>query len=192
MSNFEFRPNLTPRQIIEAGAFGGNYFGVDVGANLNDYRELFEYHFDGVDTRLYLGKTYKAKLNLFGVRSGMDYNYWKTMGWMHERDPYGWFEWYSKYSMGLRGEDDNRQISRWQDFTGVNGRWRNNIYKKIYETGDWKISPRIQQSLLHWGYMVNEDDYMLWKEMNNKRDIIEDNEWDHYSGLPSPKWYEGR
>ena len=166
MSSFEFRPNLTPRQIIERGAFGGNYFGIDVGANLDDYKELFDYHFKGLDTSLYLGETYKPRLNRFKVRSGMDYAYWKQMGWMHERDPYGWFEWYCKYSMGLRGEDDNRQISRWQDFTDVNGRWRNNIYKKIYETDDWNVSPRIQQSLLHWGYEVNKEDYNLWKELN--------------------------
>ena len=193
MSNLQFNPNLTPRQVIEAGAFGGNYFGVFIKDSTDyNYCELFHHHFDGLDEELYLGETYKPRLNAFKVRSGMDYNYWRKMGWLHERDPYGWFEWWCKYSMGLRGEDDNRQISRWQDFTGVNGRWRNNIYKKIYETGDWKISPRIQQSLLHWGYMVNEDDYMLWKEMNNKRDVIEYNEWDHYSGLPAPKWYEGR
>jgi len=159
VSNFEFRPNLSPRQIIERGAFGGNYFGVDVGANLDDYRELFEYHFKGLDTSLYLGEKYSPKKNRFKVRSGMDYEYWKNMGWMHERDPYGWFEWWCKYDMGLRGEDDDRQISRWQDFTGSNGRWRNAIYKRIYDTKDWNVSPRIQQSLLHWGYKINEDDY---------------------------------
>ena len=165
MSNYQFNPNLTPRQIIEAGAFGGNYFGVDVGANLDDYKELFKIHFDGLDTSLYLGEKYSPKKNRYGVRSGMDYNYWKEMGWMHQRDPYGWFEWYCKYSIGLRGNDDNRQISRWQDFTGTNGRWRNAIYKRIYETKDWNISPRIQQSLLHWGYKVNEEDYMMWKNV---------------------------
>jgi hypothetical protein len=26
------------------------------------------------------------------------------------RDPYGWFEWYCKYDIGLRGNDDDRQI----------------------------------------------------------------------------------
>ena len=167
MSKLRFLPRLSPRQIIERGAFGGNYFGVDVGANLEDYKELFDYHFFNLDTSLYLGETYKPRLNRFKVRSGMDYNYWKDMGWMHQRDPYGWFEWYCKYSVGLRGEDDDRQIRRWQDFTGVTGRWRNNIYKKIYETGDWNISPRIQQSLLHWGYEVNEDDYNLWMDLNS-------------------------
>lgn len=166
---YRFNPRLSPREIIERGAFGGNYFGVDVGANLEDYKELFECHFKGLDEELYLGKKYQPKKNCFKIRSGMDYEYWKRMGWMHERDPYGWFEWYCKYSIGLRGNDDNRQISRWHAFAGIEGRWRNNIYKKIYETGDWNISPRIQQSLLHWGYEVNEDDYNLWKDLNDRR-----------------------
>ena len=189
MSRLEFIPNVTPREVIRQGAFGGCYFGLEIGANLFDYEELFEYHFKGLDTSLYLGETYKPKVNKFKIRSGMDYEYWKSMGWMHERDPYGWFEWYSKYSMGLRGEDDDRQISRWQDFTGNNGRWRHNIYKKIYETRDWDTAPRVQQSLWHWGYKVNEDDYLLWCDMNNKQ-IYREEEWCEYGGLPSPKAYE--
>ena len=32
----------------------------------------------------------------------------------------------------------------------------------IDSTGNWDVSPRIQQSLLHWGYQVNEDDYGVW------------------------------
>ena len=38
---YRFNPRLTPREVIEKGAFGGNYFGVDVGANLKEYEELF-------------------------------------------------------------------------------------------------------------------------------------------------------
>ena len=99
----------------------------------------------------------------------MPYEYWVEQGWMHQRDPYGWFEWWCKYDMGLRGEDDDRQISRWQNFAGVNGRWRHNIYKKIYESkDDWTIGKRVQQSLLHWGYATNEDHYEDWKRSLNK------------------------
>ena len=32
-----------------------------------------------------------------------------------------------------------------------------------------KISPRIQQSLLHWSYKVNNGDYEKWKLDNEKR-----------------------
>jgi len=189
MSNLQFNPILTPRQVIEAGAFGGCYFGLPIEEYTNyEYTELFNYHFDGLDTSLYLGETYKPRLNAFKIRSGMPYEYWRDMKWMHERDPYGWFEWWCKYDMGIRGEDDDRQIRRWQDFCGPSGRWRHNIYKKIYETGDWLVGKRVQQSLLHWGYAVNDEDYEQWKIKNNRG--YKQEEWCEYGGLPSPKAYE--
>ena len=191
MSNLKFNPILTPRQVIEAGAFGGCYFGLPIEEYTNyEYIELFEYHFKDLDTSLYLGETYKPRLNAFKVRSGMPYDYWKDMGWMHGRDPYGWFEWWCKYDMGMRGEDDDRQIRRWQDFCGDKGRWRNNIYKKLYQSGDdWAVAKRVQQSLLHWGYAINENDYDQWKVMNNK-EVYNQEEWCEYGGLPSPLAYE--
>lgn len=164
-----FYPNLTPRQVIESGAFGGCYFGYPIEEYTNyDYASLFKYHFDSLPMESYLGESYKPKANKWGIKSGMDYQYWKDMGWMHSDDPYGWFEWWCKYDMGRRGDDDRRQIARWQDFCGRKGRWRNNIYSKLQksaeETGkeDWNISPRIQQSLLHWGYEINNCDYQEW------------------------------
>ena len=189
MSKYDFYPMLSAREIIEQGAFGGCYFGLPIEEYTNyEYTELFNYHFDGLDTSLYLGETYKPRMNKFKIRSGMPYEYWRDMNWMHEDDPYGWLEWYCKYSMGRRHPDDDRQIRRWQDFCGVNGRWRHNIYKKIHESGDWTIGKRVQQSLLHWGYMVNEDDYIQWKIKNNK--AYNEDEWCEYGGLPSPKAYE--
>jgi hypothetical protein len=189
MSKYDFYPMLSPREIIEQGAFGGCYFGLPIEEYTNyEYTELFNYHFDGLDTSLYLGETYKPRMNKFKIRSGMPYEYWRDMNWLHEDDPYGWLEWYCKYSMGRRHPDDDRQIRRWQDFCGVNGRWRHNIYKKIHESGDWTIGKRVQQSLLHWGYMVNEEDYMQWKIKNNK--AYNEDEWCEYGGLPSPKAYE--
>lgn len=188
MSKLYFYPNLTPREVIKRGAFGGSYFGYPIEEYTNfDYQGLFDYHFKDLDLNLYLGEVYKPKLNKFKIRSGMDYRYWKDMNWMHERDPYGWFEWWCKYDMGIRGEDDDRQISRWQDFCGLSGRWRHRIYNMIHETGDWSISPRIQQSLLHWGYEINKEDYLQWCSSNYK--TLEDDEWCHYGGLPSPKAY---
>ena len=169
MSKLEFLPLLSPREIIEQGAFGGCYFGLVIDEYTNyEYEELFDYHFKDLDISLYLGETYKPKLNKFKIRSGMDYDYWKQMGWLHEDDPYGWFEWYCKYTMGRRHPDDDRQIIRWQNFCGRKGKWKDRIYKRIYETGDWNISARIQQSLLHWGYTVNEYDFEHWKILNEK------------------------
>ena len=178
MSKLDFYPMLSPREIIDEGAFGGSYFGLPIEEYTNyEYQELFDYHFDGLDTSLYLGEKYKPKVNKFKIRSGMDYEYWKEMGWMHEDDPYGWFEWYCKYSMGYRGEDDDRQIRRWQDFCGDKGRWRNRIYTRIEETDDWEVSPRIQQSLLHWGYRVNKEDYEQYKAYKHYRNEPEYNSY---------------
>tara|TARA_B100000683_G_scaffold105448_1_gene103852 strand:- start:958 stop:1470 length:513 start_codon:yes stop_codon:yes gene_type:complete len=169
MSKLVFEPLLSPRQIIEYGAFGGCYFGFPIEEYTNyDYDNLFNQLFDGLDIKLYLGENYSPKLNQFKLRSGMDYEYWKEMNWMHEDDPYGWFEWYCKYTLGRRHEDDDRQITRWQNFCGKNGRWKDRIYSNIYKTKDWKVSPRIQQSLLHWGYFVNDYDFEHWKYLNKK------------------------
>jgi len=167
MSIFEFYPMLTPREVIEQGAFGGCYFGLPIEEYTNyEYQELFDYHFKGLDTSLYLGETYKPSINKFKVRSGMPYEYWKEMGWMHQDDPYGWFEWYCKYDMGRRHEDDERQIRRWQEFCGHKGRWRRNIYKKMHEAKSLEVGKRVQQSLLHWGYYANDDDYQTYLEVN--------------------------
>ena len=90
-------------------------------------------------------------------------------GWIHKDDPRGWFEWYCKYYLGRSHEDDQRQIKRWLAFCGPNGRWRNMIYNKIQLAGcdvdcSMQVSKRIQQSLLHWSYVVNDEDYQIWKE----------------------------
>lgn len=166
MSKLEFKPLLSPREIIESGAFGGSYFGEELLYGDTQYCQLFKDLFEGVDESLYLTKKYSSKLNQFKTRSGMGYEYWKEMGWIHDDDPYGWFEWYCKYSLGRRHEDDDRQIIRWQNFCGKTGRWKKRIYSRIHETNNWNISPRIQQSLLHWGYYANEYDYDHWKIIN--------------------------
>jgi len=52
-SSLSFYPNLTPREVIQAGAFGGSYFGYPIEDAVEyDYEALFEYHFDGLDKEL--------------------------------------------------------------------------------------------------------------------------------------------
>ena len=158
----KFNPYLTPKDILMNGAFGGSYFGVEDLKGDYDYQYLFQETLVDIPTIFYLHPKYNTGLNKFKTKSGMGYQYWLDKGWMHKDDPYGWFEWYLKYHNGRRHEDDERQISRWNGVCGPNGRWRKRIYKNIYETRNWDISPRIQQSLLHWGYMVNQSDYQFY------------------------------
>ena len=68
------------------------------------------------------------------------------------------------FLQGRRTEDDARQVSRWWNCASVNGRWKNNLITKIFKSGSKfdnpKISPVVRQTLLHWGYELNEEDYL--------------------------------
>ncbi len=164
----EFQPSLTPREMLIAGVFGGAYF--NDGYDLDSLpRELLK----GIEQRYYSANEYQAEINRFKVRSGQSLAEWQENGWINPDDSRGWFEWYCKYYYGRRHSDDRRQIKRWAAFCGPKGRWRNIIYKKIYSAGlplerSSETSPRIQQSLLHWAYEVNQSDYEIWLEKNNR------------------------
>ncbi len=112
---------------------------------------------------------------MFKIKSGQSQKEWEAKGWIHPDDPRGWFEWYCKYFLGRRHEDDERQIKRWAAFCGPKGRWRNTIYSKIHANGcdvdfSEQVSPRIQQSLLHWSYLVNRKDYSEWLQKKGYKD----------------------
>ena len=74
-----------------------------------------------------------------------------------EIDPYGWFQWYFRYWLGRKSEDDKRQINRWKK---VVSRFKGKLVKMIKDAGskfdDYSISPKIRQILLHWGYELTE------------------------------------
>ena len=159
-----FEPMFTPKEMLEKGIFGGTYF-----AELIDHKDFPEEWFENIGESFYKSDKYLTKVNFFKIKSGQSQEEWEAKGWMHKDDPRGWFEWYCKYFLGRRHEDDERQIKRWAAFCGPKGRWRNIIYAKIHASGcgienSQDVSRRIQQSLLHWSYMVNEKDYAAWKK----------------------------
>ena len=159
-----FKPMLSPKEMLKKGVFGGTYF-----SNLNNLNEISPKIFDGLDKNLYCNKRYNTKINFFKIKSGQSKEEWFKKGWINKDDPRGWFEWYCKFYSGRIHEDDERQIKRWLAFCGPNGRWRNTIYSKIYKANleinfSKNLSIRIQQSLLHWSYIINEEDYKKWKK----------------------------
>ena len=81
----------------------------------------------------------------------------ENKGWINKIDPYGWFQWYFRYWLGRRSEDDKRQINRWKKLLiGLEGKLTKMIKDAGSKFNDHSISPQIRQILLHWGYELTE------------------------------------
>jgi len=133
----EFKPELTPREMLELGVFGGKY--------LNDCREEFPAEWF-TNARL-SSKKPDPDLNFFGVIASKPLSYWRMKGWIHPDDPRGWFQWYCRYTMGRRCEDDARQIKRWKAMTRHIAQIRKNC-----PPGNLNCRRKQRQALLHWAY----------------------------------------
>jgi len=133
----DFRPELTPKQMLALGVFGGKY--------MTDCRKEFPANWFAKAKLSPAGRD--PSLNLFGVDASQPLSEWQRKGWIHPDDPRGWFQWYCRYYMGRRGEDDARQIGRWKAM-------RRHIrqIEKNCEPGDCFCRPRQRQALLHWAY----------------------------------------
>ena len=133
----DFRPELTPQEMLALGVFGGRY--------MTDCRKEFPAAWFR-RARLSPGR-HDAKLNFFGVRASQPLSVWRQKGWIHPDDPRGWFQWYCRYYMGRRHPDDARQIARWRAV-------RRHIaqLKKHCMKGSLLCRPRQRQALLHWAY----------------------------------------
>ena len=132
-----FEPELTPKEMLELGVFGGKY--------MTDCRDEFPADwFEGAK----LASSYAdAALNFFGVHASKSLSYWRERGWIHPDDPRGWFQWYCRYYMGRRSTDDERQIKRWKAMTRHIAQIRKNCIP-----GDLDCRPKQRQALLHWAY----------------------------------------
>lgn len=137
--NFDprFRPELTPKQMLALGVFGGKY--------MTDCQKEFP-----------KGWFFKAKLdsekhnpakNFFGINASQPLSVWRQKGWIYHEDPRGWFQWYCRYYMGRRSADDERQIKRWQAIKRHIAQ-----VKKNCQPGDLVCRPKQRQAILHWSY----------------------------------------
>jgi len=133
----EFRPELSPQRLLEMGIFGGKY--------MTDCRQ--EFPAEWFENAKLSPEKRNDDLNFFGVDASKPLSYWREKGWIWENDPRGWFQWYCRYWMGRRCEDDARQIKRWKAMTRHIGQIRKNCIK-----GDLMCRPRQRQALLHWAY----------------------------------------
>ena len=100
--------------------------------------------------------------NKYDVKCGISLRFWENKGWINEIDPYSWFQWYFRYWLGRRSEDDERQINRWKKIVR---RFRCKLVKMIKVAGskydDYSISPKIREILLHWWYELTEKHFFI-------------------------------
>ena len=172
----QFKPNKTPKQVFKMGAFGGTYFRpIHSSITGEDYtpkqamRGLPKDWFKGLDIdTMVTSSKYDKNVNKYKVKCGSSLEAWESSGWIHEQDPYGWFQWYCYYKKGRRTDDDERQIGRWLKLAGPNGRFRRTLMNKIIKErttyDDFNISPVIRQVLLHWGYQLTKKDLDDYKK----------------------------
>ena len=163
-----FRPNLTPRQVMQRGSFGGTYFrpihsSVTHRAYANAASEFPRAWWKGLTPSVHLqSATYDTAVNRYRVACGGSLDMWESSGWIHAHDPYGWFQWYCRFYRGRRCGDDARQIRRWCQCAGVSGRFRNQLITKCHQAGkafdDETVSPVIRQTLQHWAYVLTAAD----------------------------------
>ena len=132
----DFRPNLTPKEVMQMGSFGGTYFRVITsGVTGETYRDAWKEFppdwFTGLNiSRQVTRQDYDTAVNLYKTQCGGDLHMWESSGWITAADPFGWFQWYCRFYLGRRCSDDQRQISRAQGVMGPKGRWRNNLVNK--------------------------------------------------------------
>ena len=104
-----------------------------------------------IDQNFYCSDCYDVKLNKYKVKTGTSLRFWKNKGWINEIDPYGWFQWHFRYSLGRRSSDDFRQINIQKKTVSI---FKGKLVKTTKDSGgkfdDYSISTKIRQILLHW------------------------------------------
>ena len=177
----EFKPNLSPEEIFNKGAFGGTYFrpiySSVTGKNYKNKHKEFEKYgwFKNLDVKkMVTSSICDESINFYKVRAGSSLDAWEKSGWIDKIDPYGWFQWYCRFFVGRRCYDDERQIGRWNKYAGeYAGRYRRRLINMCInnnkEYNDFTVSPVIRQGLLHWAYELNLNDYKRHKKNKDEQ-----------------------
>ncbi len=165
-----FKPNLTPKEIFELGSFGGTYWRpIKSKFHKSLLREQHLKYpkswWKNIPDNWLTNKwdNYDTKINKYKVQVGTTLEFWEEKDWIVSSHPYGWVQWYCDFFSGKRSDDDERQINRWIRTAGPNSRFRrmliNLINNKNASFDDFSISPKIRQTLQHWGYVLTDKDF---------------------------------
>jgi hypothetical protein len=138
----DFEPELTPKEMLQLGVFGGRYMRDCKKEFPKDWFSKAKFYPEGLPG-------HDPKINYFGVDASQPLYVWKKKGWINgKHDPRGWFQWYCRYYMGRRiPEEDIKQIKRWRAIK----RHAAQIIKNC-KPGDLSCRKKQRQALLHWAY----------------------------------------
>ena len=132
-----FKPQVSPKKMLELGVFGGSYFGLKI-------KEYPKSWFQNAK----ISKDFDVNLNRFKIKSGLSRTEWMKKGWIFKEDPLGWFQWYCRFANGRRIHHiDEIQIKRWKAF-----KRHVTAIKKNCEQGDIHCRRRQRQAILQWAY----------------------------------------
>ena len=134
----DFKPDLIPKEMLEMGIFGGVYFRDKPSEFPKSWFKKAKFSKD---------KERDKDLNYFGVNASQPLSVWQKKGWINKQDPRGWFQWYCRYYLGRRSDDDERQIKRWKMMRRHLAQIHHNC-----EVGDLHCRPKQRQAILHWAY----------------------------------------
>ena len=134
----EFSPELSPKEMLAMGVFGGKY--------LCDCTE--EFPSEWFTNAQFANGERDPRLNYFSVNASQPLAQWRRKGWIYKDDPRGWFQWYCRYYSGRRLPiEDIRQIKRWKAIRRHRG-----AIVKYCEPYDFSCRKKQRQALLHWAY----------------------------------------
>ena len=133
-----FKPELSPKKMLELGVFGGSYFGL----NIKEYPSVWF-------KKAKISKKFDVNNNRFRVAAGLSRKEWISKGWIFNEDPLGWFQWYCRFTNGRRiPHIDEIQIKRWKAFGGRHIA----AIKKNCEESDLSCRRKQRQAILQWAY----------------------------------------
>lgn len=134
----DFKPELTPKQMLELGVFEGHYLNDCQNEFPADWFTHARLSFDAPD----------VSKNYFNIKSRMSLKEWQQKGWIIGPDVRGWFQWYCRYYIGRRiHKIDDIQIKRWKLFK----RHLAQINKNCLAF-DLNCRKKQRQALLQWAY----------------------------------------
>jgi len=140
----DFKPRYTPSQMLTEGVFGGKY--------CND--QILEFPASWYEDSRLSPEGNNSLMNRFKAESRTGLNSWEDEGWLNSVDPRGWFEWYMRYYLGRRIEDDfngqpydRYQINRWKSFARHFGQVKANC-----DANDMECRAAQRQALLQWSW----------------------------------------